>query len=61
MSNNTVRKIHIVYKEGRRRKVNVSPYQQPPVAGSNPATSSKKDVRKDVFFLSLSGVEVYPP
>ncbi len=31
------------------------------VAGSNPATSSKKDVRKDVFFLSLSGVEVYPP
>ena len=29
------------------------------VAGSNPATSSKKDVRKDVFFLSLSGVEVY--
>ena len=46
MSNNTVRKIHIVYKEGRRRKVNVSPYQQPPVAGSNPATSSKKDVRK---------------
>ena len=41
MSNNTVRKIHIVYKEGRRRKVNVSPYQQPPVAGSNPATSSR--------------------
>jgi hypothetical protein len=31
------------------------------VAGSNPATSSKKDVRKGVFFLSLSGVEVYPP
>ena len=29
--------------------------------GGNPATSSKKDVRKDVFFLSLSGVEVYPP
>lgn len=25
------------------------------VAGSNPATSSKKDVRKGVFFLSLSG------
>ena len=27
----------------------------------NPATSSKKDVRRGVFFLSLSGVEVYPP
>ena len=30
------------------------------VAGSNPATSSKKDVREGVLFLSLSGVEVYP-
>ena len=36
-----MRKIHIVYKEGRRRKVNVSPYPQPVVAGSNPATSSR--------------------
>lgn len=27
----------------RRHKVNVSPYQQPVVAGSNPATSSKSD------------------
>jgi len=51
MSNNTVRKIHIVYKKGRRRKVNVSPYQQPPVAGSNPATSSKKATPERVLFF----------
>ena len=48
----------------RRHKVNVSPYQQPPVAGSNPATSSKKKKppQGGFFFLpSLTGVEVYAP